>query len=508
MSQTPPIRDKATLVQTLRDTAELEHQFMCMYLYSAFSLKKNPDETCDTTQFEYVRRWASKIYMVARQEMEHLALVQGMLAALGEPPCYERDNLPVQSPHFIASVLKRRLGIPSGKQASQKQPCNMPFLFTRYDVNATRRYACMEAPHLKHLQGDEKIAAATWCYAEDPNNCPCAHPAPGSGKSFAALPEIPLQRSRHLNLKGGLQNKGGVKTETGEINNVQIGTIEEVYDRIKEGFIYLDKTDPDLWAKAPNRQVDAPSEYNIYLFPITDLTSTLNAIDLITKQGEGLGGPPGFDSHFLNFYETALEYQELLGVTECNQTPTTNFSATYPVPNSPGKNFVTDLYAKKVLETFNYGYTTLLYVLNGLYGWYDPASQYPFLSNTLLQMAFAPAMTMLIRSLGEVLVQLPSGKPGLNAAPDFYISDADEKLLTIDSQQDPDWQKSKKFAFYSNINFYLDRFNKLTTDLAGLKAKAPDHVKKQLTFIHQNVFRMTGNLREVYQSGVYPKFQS
>ncbi|HEX2047287.1 MAG TPA: ferritin-like domain-containing protein, partial [Acidimicrobiales bacterium] len=102
------IQDRAQLVRALHDAAEIEQQLMCSYLYAAFSMKKDPDDGCTPAQLEYVRRWASVLYMVARQEMEHLSLVNGMLTAIGEPPFFSRQNIGpagLLSPYFSAPVL-------------------------------------------------------------------------------------------------------------------------------------------------------------------------------------------------------------------------------------------------------------------------------------------------------------------------------------------------------------------------------------------------------------------
>ena len=93
----PPPRDKATLAAYLTEAAMLEHQFMCQYLYAAFSLKKQPDATCSPAQLEVVRRWASHVYMIARQEMEHLSIANSLLTAIGSPPWFGHDNFPSQS---------------------------------------------------------------------------------------------------------------------------------------------------------------------------------------------------------------------------------------------------------------------------------------------------------------------------------------------------------------------------------------------------------------------------
>ena len=101
----PPPRDKATLAAYITEAAMLEHQFMCQYLYAAFSLKKYPDKTCSPAQLEAVRRWASLIYTIARQEMEHLSIANSLLTAIGSPPWFGHTNFPTQSRWYESTAL-------------------------------------------------------------------------------------------------------------------------------------------------------------------------------------------------------------------------------------------------------------------------------------------------------------------------------------------------------------------------------------------------------------------
>src|ERR1044071_10109678 len=94
----PPPRDKATPAAYITEAAMLEHQFMCQYLYAAFSLKKFPDDTCTPAQLEAVRRWASVIYTIARQELEHLSIANSLLTAIGSPAQLGQPHFPTQSP--------------------------------------------------------------------------------------------------------------------------------------------------------------------------------------------------------------------------------------------------------------------------------------------------------------------------------------------------------------------------------------------------------------------------
>ena len=410
----PPIEDRKGLIAALKDTAELEHQFMCIYLYAAFSLKKNPDASCNAAQLEAVRRWTSAIYKIARQEMEHLSLVNSMLAAIGAPPHFSRQNIPIQSPHYKPQILIKRYGLGDPQQetpSDSKIPCEFPFIFEPFDLCSAKRYACMESPKCSYLSEEQQQQVAQWCFQDSKGNCPCL-------PNFRAGNGLELHRSYSLNYIKSKQ--GSAANGVSAVNEVEIGTIEELYQRLREGFIAVAEEDKSLFVGRWNQhQVQILSEYDIYTFPVTDLTSALNAIDLIVKQGEGINAPPYFDSHFLNFYDIVQEYEKL-------SLDDRSFVPTLRVPHNPKQEDITNKLTKHIFDLFNYSYVTLLYVLTGLYGWYQPASEettYPHFSAALREIAFAPAMTMLIRSLGEVLVQLPikNDPKQAAAAPDFHI---------------------------------------------------------------------------------------
>jgi hypothetical protein len=67
---------------------------MIQYLFAAYSLKRYDYEGLRPDQLEQVRRWASLITLVARQEMEHLGLALNMLSAIGGTPSFSRPNMP------------------------------------------------------------------------------------------------------------------------------------------------------------------------------------------------------------------------------------------------------------------------------------------------------------------------------------------------------------------------------------------------------------------------------
>ncbi len=477
--QLPPIENRTQLVQALNDAAELEHMFICQYLYSAFSLKKDPDADCTPAQLESVRRWASTIYMIARQEMEHLSLVLGMLTAIGESPYLNRPNFPSQFPQFLGSALKRR----NRMGADDPDPCDLPYLFEPFGLRTAKRYACMESPRVNQTHEPEKSAVLHWCFKDEHGHCGCV----AGDDQKLAVHRLHITPA-HLTAGADL--------------GIVIGDIEMFYHRIREGFIKLNAQKEPLFTGNASQQVIILSEYNIFLFPVTNLASALAAIDLITRQGEGLGGPPGFDSHFQNYYEIALEYEQLL---EKASAKGKRFEPSLPLPRNPSQGDIKNPLALALFNIFNETYATAVFMLTGLYGHFQPESgqKYPHLSASLQETVFAPMMTMMIRSLAEVLVELPLDTDlEKRAAPNFYLTDQDQALLA--NPKDP---------CFTEIGFYLKRFEKINTDLATVvsspeAASAHESIRTRICYISQNVYRITGNLRQIYQSGVYEKFRT
>jgi hypothetical protein len=262
----------------------------------------------------------------------------------------------------------------------------------------------------------------------------------------------------------------------------------------------VDAQNEPLFTGNPAQQVQILSEYNIFLFPVTNLSTALAAIGLITRQGEGLGGPPGFDSHFLNFYKITREYEQLI-----EKSKRKAFQPSLPLPRNPKREDIKNPLALALFDLFNDSYATAVFMLTGLYGHFQPESgqKYPHLSAALQETVFAPAMTMLIRPLAEVLVSLPLETDlEKRAAPNFFLSDDDRALLAHPG--DP---------CFAEIGFYLDRFEKINASLsataAGPSAAAvTESTRARICYISQNVYRITANLRQIYQSGVYEKFRT
>jgi hypothetical protein len=106
MPAEPPIviENRKTLTYLLCEAAELEHGLMCEYLYAAFSLKSQPDDTLPAEHLETVERWRSVVLEVAAQEMLHWGLVNNILTAVGSAPYVARPHMPHQAKGYPAGV--------------------------------------------------------------------------------------------------------------------------------------------------------------------------------------------------------------------------------------------------------------------------------------------------------------------------------------------------------------------------------------------------------------------
>ena len=492
-TNTPPPSLRNLLVYLLREAAEIEHQLMIQYLYAAFSMKKYPDKTCTPAQYEAVRRWQSTVYMVARQEMEHLALVNGMLTAIGAEPFFDRQNIPLQFSYYLGRSLKEGKSLPD-------QPCDIPFMFERFNLPVIQRFVCFESPSLETLRehGDPIPA---WCFS-----CEGQYPSTSMGERLRGevrdrpllfplaatrIPDELLAEAREEMAKLGA-NLRSVSDGT-----LRPGTIQELYDWVEDLFRFL-ASRWNLYTGNPNQQVFVPVEYQINVFPITDLPTTVQALKLIVEEGEGIDAPPDFQSHFLRFFDVHDQLVALLA-----RDPL--FDPSLPVPVNPSGSSISNPFAQDLFALFNYTYATLVLLLTALYADFKPQANqsYPFFSSALQENAFGPMMTMLLRPMAEIMAYTASGDGEHTTGPSFELSDEDRKLL-----RDP--------SKLGNIEFFLGRLQKITDDLAALTktdlaavARTPDDepfLDRQLRFVHESATAMTNNMRRIYQIGQLPQF--
>ncbi len=95
---------RSRLLALLAEACELEHALCCSYLYAAFSLKRDVADGLDWRQQQIARRWASRVYHIAAQEMLHLAQAWNLMRAFGGSPYYDRPPFPQPARHFSLNV--------------------------------------------------------------------------------------------------------------------------------------------------------------------------------------------------------------------------------------------------------------------------------------------------------------------------------------------------------------------------------------------------------------------
>jgi hypothetical protein len=107
----PKISSRDQLVQALGCASELEHMLCLQYLFAAFSMRRSKEDfPPDTPEpvwrltLGFSKPWIAQIYMIARQEMEHLGLATNLLSSIGAEPHFQRPNFPVPRDKTLVDV--------------------------------------------------------------------------------------------------------------------------------------------------------------------------------------------------------------------------------------------------------------------------------------------------------------------------------------------------------------------------------------------------------------------
>lgn len=512
----PPITNREELRAYLWEACEIEQQLMIQYLFAAFTLKKHPDRSCSPAQLEAVRRWGSQVFMVARQEMEHLALANGILTAIAEDPFFARENIPVQSRYFLGQELAA-----SRSPHDKVTPCDIPFVFERFTLDTIGRFVCAESPGYATLK-KEGMRIPEWCFGTKHHKCRSTSLADWTGGGQESRLRVvgegapPRLARTHLQERLFAGSSADAEAMSQQISQpFHPGSIQELYGAINRAIHRI----PHLFIGNPNQQVFVPVEYQINIVPITDVASADLAIRLIVEEGEGIDAPPGFQSHFTRFLDVRDQYVRLLAGHK-------GFDPALPVVANPSPDAISKKYTLRVFDLFNHAYTTLLFVLTSLYRNFSATeSSYPFFSTALQNVAFGPFMTMILRPIAEVLVHLKVGKESRETAgPSFYLSPADELLLwprgpapqRAPGEIEPGEQVTLAKQL-DDIEFFLQRLDHLVDELAALSTerKLDSHLldaghkewaRRQLAFVSESAQAMANNMRRIYQVGEIQPF--
>ncbi len=371
---------RGQLIEMLTMAAELEHMLCCSYLFAAFSTRRSGADFAgdgdptprDLEHASLVIEWTQTVSFVARQEMEHLGLVNNLLVAIGGVPHFRQPNFPFCEKHF-----------------------QMPITLEPLSLETIERFIHFEKPEDLTLRPLPLIANQVG----DP-----ASPSPLVFTSFGML---------YRSIRWAIENFPGgdaalfIGPPQGQVDGAQLNID---FPRLGE----------------------LGGVYGITLFPITDTASAVRAIDLIIEQGEGGGLEPlrppgdpetGLDAeadHYDRFLAIRAQMQKLADAGD-GFAPAHNLlhnPVLYVEKAPPGANRVSAEPARKVMDLFNAAYETTLRLLTQLYSGANFDAQE---AAALRYAAFFPMMTMVIRPLGEILVTLPARDPddGTRAGPSF-----------------------------------------------------------------------------------------
>jgi hypothetical protein len=400
------IRSRAQLIDALRLASELEHGLMAQYLFAAYSLKRYDYEGLQPEQTERVRRWASLITLVARQEMEHLGLALNLLSAIGGTPSFSRPNMPQRLDFYGETHLKLTL--------------------TRCDEKTIERFQRFEAPDEIAHQGKGKGTdddtkpinqkkALEWCGRE------------GLSRSeVAAALEQPVE---------GLRLKGAPHID---LYGVPYKSVQELYEKIALGFEHLSRElgERNLFVGKPGNQLfggpTSPqhgtmndlNQYGLDIIGVTDLLSAKQAIRMIVEQGEGVRVPPNYKpfTHFCIFTRIREEMEKYNLGRKAARSVVQNPMTVLQPDVAPVKevSLITNPQTLLIAQLFNQCYEVMLLLLLYLYSDQVKTKEQ---TDALMNAAFFPFMTMFIRPLAEILTEIPAfkDKPG-NAGPGFELS--------------------------------------------------------------------------------------
>lgn len=354
------IEHRKELTYLLSQGAELEHAFMCQYLYAAFSLKRAPGPGVRADQLEAIERWRSIILGVAREEMLHWAMVQNLLAAVGSAPFVSRPHMPHQAKGLPADIQLQLL--PFGELA-------------------LRHFVFIERP--QDLDDMELTDA---------------HIFTNEGPSLAPM---------HVD---EIMPRGQ-----------DYSTLGELYRAVEGGLISLtDKLGEDgLFIGPAYHQADEEAFAWPDLTPIVDLDGAKRALQRIVENGEGARGE-WKTAHFGRFLGVLEEYEAMRrDDPDFEPAYPVVAAAMRAVEGIEPEYYITNRTTGMTSDLFNAVYELLLQMIARYFAFgSESAEQRASLANAAVHLMFE-----VIDPLGPLLAQLEVGPehPGLTAGASFQL---------------------------------------------------------------------------------------
>ena len=465
----PEIKSREEIYAALIQAAHLEHGLSLLYMYAAFSLRKNltdyPDHASVSKErleqyqltMNQVRLWEKQLLHISRQEMEHLGIVENLLGSIGEKPYFSRPNFP----------------IPADSHA-----IDIPYHLSRFNTITLKRFLEFEKPNYldSFFKKEDKLDCRGGIDLPPDEKCACHTFGPQGLRAY--------------------------------------DSVETLYESVLKAFQTLPPE--EVFVGDSKFQITSAAtnlEGKVYVKPVYNRATAKEAIGLVLEQGEGIGLVPlSPDSHYERFAKVFTDFQAFLKAQSANEEGP--IDAALPVLCNPMisypnvhldptvTNLITAEPAQTLIRLFNKAYFLMTSMLKGFFegymGFFGDYPTFPHVrqNQALYQAAFFPFMTMVIRPLGELIMRVPAGPeyPGKNAGPSFQLEPNDNGEIIIPGIQNLEWyvsqfdeilelaELSRSFEFYSD---YL----------------SPEAYHDQLNYLLENLWRMRLNFINDWEKG-------
>lgn len=293
---------RESILRSLHEAAELEHDIMCSYLYAAFSLKSGDDGTLKADEAAAVVRWRRTLIRVAVSEMSHLTAVWNITSALGGVPRFGRGNFPIEDGYLPASIV---------------------VALAPFDLDTLQHFIHLERPATSNEpdgNGFDRVRNFT--------------------RTIAAPRVTPMATDYET---------------VGEFYEQLRASIVEFADLFGEAETLCG--DPALQMSPAESRLEGAT-------PVTSLAGALEALDLIVKEGEG--APSYSEtSHFQAFVTMRDEYRALLAANPdfAPAHPVARNPVLRRPPNPDGRVWVDHEAAAAVVDVANASYGLMLRLL-------------------------------------------------------------------------------------------------------------------------------------------------
>ena len=439
------ISNRRELIEYLHAAARMEHSLCLQYLYAIFSLRRTindfPPEQRGPEAYIIMQRnqrWAAQMMQVARQEMDHLGIVQNLLAAIGEPPSFWRPNFP---------------------QPPSTSPLCIKFWLQRLEEDTLRRFVDFEMPAYIVERLERPRHRPTECPQESIQSFYDEIRA-----AFSSLPVCELfdgDNRREVQSVGPAPDiafEGGV-TVLAVTNRAQASAAIDLITQQGEGIGDTPQS-PD-------------SHYSLFVGVLDEYRATREqfqidpALPVVTNPAVQAPGSPDV---------TRVTYPQAVEAIEL-------FNDAY---------FLTLVMLERFFDTFR-GYWGLFQQIEAFETEHDLRTKQQ--NSALLEAVFFPLMTMVIRPLGEVIQRLPAFE---NAAVEFDCARAGPSFELAGYEV----SLTGDFAFYQDLFDKLVRGSRrlakhLREDPPPLRPDTWKHVR----YLHQNLYRMRLNFDRVWHFG-------